>query len=43
MFELIDDFGEGRVDVGDGAFRVIGPLFLQTATMLDELFTVELD
>jgi hypothetical protein len=43
IFELVDDSGKGRFDVGDRAFGVIGPLLLQTAMMLDEFFPIKLD
>jgi hypothetical protein len=43
IVELSDDAEEGRFDVLDGLWREVLPLALETAVMLDELFSVKLD
>jgi hypothetical protein len=41
VIELVEDFGNGAVGVGDGAFGVILALPREALTMFQEFFTVE--
>ena len=43
LFELGQDACERRLNIGDGAFRIIGALLLQAPVVLDEFFSVKLD
>ena len=42
VVELTHDARERGLDVGDGVFRVIGSVLLETSMVFDELFPVEL-
>jgi len=42
LFKSADDLGEGRLDIRNRAFGIVGPLPLQTALVFEKFFPVEL-